>query len=49
MALIWNAHSILAERTKEYPEGSRYCWNTEATWAVAAYLKKYAATEKADV
>lgn len=21
----------LAERTKEYPEGSRYCWNTEAT------------------
>ena len=24
----------LAERTKEYPEGSRYCWNTEATWAV---------------
>lgn len=38
----------LAERTKEYPEGSRYCWNTEATWAVAAYLKKYAATEKAE-
>ena len=38
----------LAERTKEYPEGSRYCWNTEARWAVAAYLKKYAATEKAE-
>lgn len=38
----------LAERTKNYPEGARYRWNTEATWAVAAYLEEYAGTEKAE-
>lgn len=37
----------LAERTKDYPDGARYRWNTEATWPVAAYLKEYAGTEKA--
>ena len=38
----------LAERTKDYPDGSRYCWNSEATWAVAGYLAEYAGTPKAD-
>lgn len=37
----------LAERTKNYPEGTRYRWNTEVTWAIAGYLKEYAGTEKA--
>ena len=38
----------LAERTKDYPEGSRYHWNTEATWPVTGYLEEYAGTEKAE-
>ena len=38
----------LAERTKDYPEGARYCWNTEATWPLAGYLEEYAGTEKAE-
>lgn len=29
----------LAEKTKNYPFGSRYKWNTEGTWAVEGYLK----------
>ena len=29
----------LAERTKDYPEGARYRWNPEATWAIAGYLE----------
>lgn len=37
----------LAERTQNYPDGARYRWNTEATWAITAYLDKYAGTEKA--
>lgn len=37
----------LAERTKDYPEGARYCWNTEATWSIAGYLEAYAGTDKA--
>ncbi|MCC8172181.1 MAG: glycosyl hydrolase family 38 [Parabacteroides sp.] len=37
----------LAERTKNYPDGARYRWNTEVTWPVAAYLEEYAGTEKA--
>lgn len=37
----------LAERTQNYPDGARYRWNTEATWAISAYLDKYAGTEKA--
>lgn len=36
----------LAERTKDYPEGARYRWNTEATWPLAGYLQEYAGTEK---
>lgn len=38
----------LAKRTSDYPEGARYCWNTEATWPIAAYLEEYAGTEKAE-
>lgn len=38
----------LAERTKEYPEGARFRWNTEATWSVAGYLEAYAGTERAE-
>lgn len=38
----------LAERTKDYPEGARYRWNTEATWSVAGYLEHYAGTPKAE-
>jgi len=37
----------LAERTKDYPEGARYRWNTEATWSIAGYLEAYAGTDKA--
>lgn len=37
----------LAERTKDYPDGARYRWNTEVTWPIAGYLKEYAGTEKA--
>lgn len=38
----------LAERTREYPDGARYRWNTEATWSVMGYLEEYAGTEKAE-
>lgn len=38
----------LAERTKAYPDGARYRWNTEATWSVMGYLEKYAGTERAE-
>lgn len=37
----------LAERTQNYPEGARFRWNTEVTWALAGYLDEYAGTEKA--
>jgi hypothetical protein len=30
----------LAEKTAGYPEGSRYKWNVEASWAVTDYLKQ---------
>jgi hypothetical protein len=30
----------IARKTQNYPEGSRFIWNTEATWVVNAYLKK---------
>jgi len=30
----------LAEKTKDYPAGSRYKWNTEAVWVVENYLAK---------
>lgn len=36
----------LALKTRQYPEGSRYKWNAEATWAVDGFLKKYKDTDK---
>jgi hypothetical protein len=38
----------LAEKTKDYPDGSQFKWNTEATWSLAGYLKEYEGTEKAE-
>lgn len=38
----------LAEKTKDYPDGARFKWNTETTWAVIGYLQEYAGTPKAD-
>jgi alpha-mannosidase len=32
---------ILAERTKDYPEGSRFKWNVETMWPVNEYLERY--------
>lgn len=36
----------LAEKTKDYPFGSQYKWNTEGTWAVDGYLKNASAEKK---
>lgn len=36
----------LAEKTKDYPDGSRYKWNTEGTWAVEGYLKNASPEKK---
>ena len=32
---------MLAERTKDYPEGSRFKWNVETMWPVSEYLERY--------
>lgn len=37
----------LAEKTKNYPDGAKFKWNTETTWAVMGYLREYAGTPKA--
>ncbi|GHT73424.1 hypothetical protein AGMMS50262_04510 [Bacteroidia bacterium] len=37
----------LMEKTMNYPEGSRFKWNSEATWSVKGYLEHYQGTEKA--
>jgi alpha-mannosidase len=36
----------IAKKTQKYPEGSRFIWNTEATWVVDAYLKKATGKQK---
>jgi len=36
----------LAEKTKDYPAGSRYKWNTEAIWVVENYLSRANAEKK---
>lgn len=36
----------LAQKTKEYPEGSRFKWNSEATWPILKYLETYNGTGK---
>ncbi|MDR2949800.1 MAG: glycosyl hydrolase family 38 [Prevotella sp.] len=38
----------LAERSASNPEGSRFKWNSEATWALMGYLEHYKGTEKYD-
>ncbi|MDL2322455.1 discoidin domain-containing protein [Bacteroidales bacterium OttesenSCG-928-A17] len=38
----------LSARTANYPEGSRFKWNSEATWSVKGYLDYYQGTEKAE-
>ena len=38
----------LAKHTANYPEGSRFKWNSEATWALMGYLDNYKGTEKAN-
>ncbi|BDD05434.1 glycoside hydrolase family 38 N-terminal domain-containing protein [Aureibacter tunicatorum] len=30
----------LIEKTKDYPEGSKFIWNTEVTWALESYIKE---------
>ncbi|MBT1695520.1 hypothetical protein KK083_01445 [Fulvivirgaceae bacterium PWU4] len=36
----------LAERTKDYPEGSPFKWNIETMWPVSEYLERYKNTAK---
>jgi alpha-mannosidase len=36
----------LAEKTQNYPEGSRFIWNTEATWVVQHYLQQASPVQK---
>jgi alpha-mannosidase len=36
----------IAEKTQNYPEGSRFVWNTEATWVVKHYLQRAAPVQK---
>ncbi|MBT1705625.1 hypothetical protein, partial [Chryseosolibacter indicus] len=32
---------MLAERTKDYPEGAKFKWNVETMWPVNEYLERY--------
>ncbi|MEO5564670.1 MAG: glycoside hydrolase family 38 C-terminal domain-containing protein [Chitinophagaceae bacterium] len=36
----------IAEKTQNYPEGSRFVWNTEATWVVEQYLQQASPAQK---
>lgn len=36
----------LSEKTKDYPEGSRFRWNAEAMWPVTEYLERYKGSTK---
>ncbi len=36
----------LAKETQDYPEGSRFRWNTEVMWALASYLNQATPAEK---
>ncbi len=38
----------LIDRTANYPEGSRFKWNAEVTWALMGYLDHYKGTERYD-
>jgi hypothetical protein len=39
---------MLAERTKDYPEGSRFKWNVETMWPVSEYLERYKNTAQVE-
>ena len=36
----------LAKKTRNYPEGSQFIWNTEAAWVASGYLKNAAKEQK---
>lgn len=36
----------LAEKTKDYPDGSQFKWNAEITWAIDGYMKHAPAEKK---
>jgi alpha-mannosidase len=37
---------MLADRTKDYPEGARFKWNVETMWPVNEYLERYKNTDQ---
>lgn len=36
----------IARKTKDYPEGARYVWNVEVTWAADLYLSRFSQAAK---
>lgn len=42
---IWKALELI-DRTKDYPEGSRFVWNVESLWAVENFLGIASETDK---
>lgn len=42
---IWKALELI-DRTKDYPEGSRFVWNIESLWAVENFLGKCTEADK---
>ncbi len=39
---------MLAERTKDYPEGAKFKWNIETMWPVNEYLERYKNTKQVE-
>jgi alpha-mannosidase len=39
---------LLAERTKDYPEGAKFKWNIETMWPVSEYLERYKNTAQVE-
>jgi alpha-mannosidase len=39
---------MLAERTKDYPEGAKFKWNIETMWPVSEYLERYKNTAQVE-
>ena len=39
----------LAEKTKGYPDGARYLWNTEVMWPLERYMRNASADKKKDL
>ncbi|MEZ5082803.1 MAG: glycoside hydrolase family 38 C-terminal domain-containing protein [Bacteroidales bacterium] len=40
---------LLSEKTKNYPDGARFKWNSEVMWAVDSYLKSCTENEKKEL